>query len=84
MERNSAIAICLVLAVLGVIGCGSGSRTFGLAAEEWCERWPSAHLEEHCANDIIKQGPKFLEYVEGREQTAAEIAGIRAYVARHK
>lgn len=70
----AALAVSVVL-----MGCGGG-RTYGQALDEYCSRWDfNAKVEDRCFNELYRRGQRFLEYVEGREQTAAELEGLRLF-----
>lgn len=72
------LALCALFATLVVTGCGEG-RSFGAAAEEWCERrWPEAK-QERCLEVIVHRGPEFLQAIEFRESLAAELAGLESF-----
>lgn len=69
-----------VVAAAFLVGCGSSSRTFGQAAEEWCgDHWGrTGKTEQVCFETVVKEGPKFLESIERGEQIKLEVLRLRA------
>lgn len=65
---------------LFLVGCGSSSRSFGQAAEEWCgdHYGRNDKTEMVCFETVTERGPRFLEKIETGEIIENEVARIAA------
>lgn len=73
-------AASLVPLILMLLGCGSSSRTFGQAAEEWCRSryGQTDKTQQVCFEVVTDKGPRFLEDIEAGERIKLEVLRLRA------